>query len=86
MTIGIKYCGGCNPRYNRKQAVETLVEAFPHWTVSTAYPNVCYDVLVVVCGCSATCATISDLQATQTFILATQADVDACIQQLKKET
>lgn len=24
MKIGIKYCGGCNPRYDRSQEVEKL--------------------------------------------------------------
>lgn len=29
MKIGIKYCGGCNPRYDRNQEVEKLKKNFP---------------------------------------------------------
>ena len=29
MLIGVKYCGGCNPVYNRGRQVKRLQEQFP---------------------------------------------------------
>ena len=29
--IGVRYCGGCNPRYDRTAAVRTLKELLPNW-------------------------------------------------------
>lgn len=30
MKIGIKYCGGCNPRYDRSHEVDKLKKRFPN--------------------------------------------------------
>ena len=39
MKIGIKYCGGCNPRYDRSQEVEKLKKKFPQHTFTSALYN-----------------------------------------------
>lgn len=83
-TVGIKYCGGCNPRYNRRKAVETLEQALPQLQFSNAQVEMQYDFLLVLCGCSAACADISALQAKQTIILWQQQDVQTCISSLLK--
>ena len=31
MKVGIKYCGGCNPRYDRGEFVSKLLAAHPDW-------------------------------------------------------
>ena len=31
MKVGIKYCGGCNPRYDRAAFVERLLSDHPEW-------------------------------------------------------
>lgn len=55
MRIGIKYCGGCNPRYDRKQAVEKLADRMTGMQVETAREDGQYDVVLLVCGCTAQC-------------------------------
>lgn len=70
MVIGIKYCGGCNPRYQRAKAVEKLKEKFPeHTYVSTGYGKEC-DIWIVVCGCSRACADHGGLMAGKKKFLA----------------
>lgn len=59
MIIGIRYCGGCNPRYNRSKEVELLKSKFPNHTYVTT-PQVC-DIWLLVCGCTKCCASDSDL-------------------------
>ena len=62
MKIGIKYCGGCNPRYDRIGEVNKLKAEFREMEFVTAsdYPDC--DVVIVVCGCSAACAERSSLR------------------------
>ncbi len=65
MKIAVKYCGGCNPYYDRVAEVEKLRREFPEaefvgageyeggdLSESAAKP----DLVLVVCGCQAACA------------------------------
>ena len=62
MRIGVKYCGGCNPRYDRVALVERIRRERQEDTFEGAIPGVCYDQLLVVCGCSAQCADRTGLE------------------------
>lgn len=73
MIIGIKYCGGCNSRYDRAQEVQKLIRKFPQHTFiyATQATSVCA-VWLSVCGCSTCCASTDGLVATKKlFILHT---------------
>lgn len=63
MRIGVKYCGGCNPRYDRPGLVERLKAELGggvEWVnANTAEGPL--DFVLVVCGCTATCAGHRDL-------------------------
>ena len=56
MKIGIKYCGGCNPRYDRSQKVEKLKKKFPQHTFTYEIENTVCDICLLVCGCMTACA------------------------------
>ncbi len=63
MRVRVKYCGGCNPRYDRKAALERLQAAFPDDTfVATDDGGGPFDHVVVLCGCPAACASHEDLR------------------------
>ena len=57
LKVGIKYCGGCNPKYERTDLVTKLKEMSRK---DIHFENVKddekYDVLLVVGGCSSNCA------------------------------
>jgi len=55
MKVGIKYCGGCNPRYDRVSEVEKLKKKFPGIAITYAKEEEVYDWVILVCGCSAAC-------------------------------
>lgn len=59
MTVNIKYCGGCNPRFDRAEIVRRLKEKFPFHTylINTREST---DAVVILCGCSAACADVTD--------------------------
>lgn len=63
MNIGIKYCGGCNPRYDRGSIVLKLRDKYPEFNIEVGRENVLYDIVLVLCGCTSCCANHENLQA-----------------------
>ncbi len=59
MRIGIKYCGGCNPRYDRTGFAARLKQDLGgrgvEW-VSAGTAGEPLDFVLVICGCTAACA------------------------------
>lgn len=55
MTINIRYCGGCNPRYDRKKIVQRIQKAFSLHTLLINSQEAA-DAVVILCGCSSACA------------------------------
>jgi 4-hydroxybutyrate CoA-transferase len=55
MNICVKYCGGCNPRYDRKKIIEYLNNDFQEINIILqADIGVC-DFVVVISGCRSSC-------------------------------
>ncbi|WP_296828194.1 MaoC family dehydratase [uncultured Megasphaera sp.] len=65
MKIGIKYCGGCNPRYDRSKEVEKLKKKFPQHTFTYDTENTICDFCLLVCGCMTACADTTGIAARQ---------------------
>lgn len=61
MNVAVKYCGGCNPRYERTDIVRRLRREFPGAEI--AAPGAPADVAAVICGCPAACASRAGLAA-----------------------
>ena len=59
MTIGVKFCGGCNPMYDRGKLFEKTKEAYPDYTFEMADDTRKYEKLLVICGCERACADTS---------------------------
>jgi len=54
MKTALKYCGGCNPRYDRGAFLTELRADFPQLTVVDAAETP--DFVLVLCGCPSRCA------------------------------
>lgn len=61
MKIYVKYCGGCNPRYDKALLVSKLKSELEGCTFSETYDDP--DVSLIVCGCASACADKSDAAA-----------------------
>lgn len=59
--IGVRYCGGCNPRFDRVALVKRLEGMFPELEFVPAEAGKPYPAALVVCGCPARCANVSGL-------------------------
>jgi hypothetical protein len=69
MKVGIKYCGGCNPEYDRVEVVGRIknelggiLEIVPH-----DVPEL--EIILVVQGCKTACADLSGLKCNNLKII-----------------
>ena len=60
-TVALRYCGGCNPRYDRVALVKRLEGMLPERRFVPAETGGVYDAALVVCGCKTKCARTDDL-------------------------
>ena len=64
LKCGVKYCGGCNPRYDRSQALEEIKSrAGGRVSFDYAKEDTTYDVLLVIGGCASCCASYETYKA-----------------------
>jgi len=82
MIVGIKYCGGCNPRFDRTALVDHLRRAFPVLTFVGAAELGAEkaDFVVVVCGCPAACAAHEGLEGSRGKQIVTSAEEYAAVE------
>lgn len=64
VTVGVRYCGGCNPRYDRVAVVKRLQPFFPAVSFVPAQSGIRYAAVLLVHGCPSRCAGVSDLPVT----------------------
>lgn len=84
MVCGVKYCGGCNPRFNRTKFFNNVKKACPEIDFQYVQPDVVYDRLLVIQGCPSKCANISNIQVEgDTFKIAEENQFETLITQLK---
>ena len=74
MNIGIKYCGGCNPHFDRSNVLNKIMELFKHDKFEYAKENNSYDIIIVINGCSRGCSDHSSLKGDQVIFINQEAD------------
>ncbi len=62
MHIGVKFCGGCNPRFDRRAYYEDTIKRCPSHDFSIAEDGGSYDCLLVIGGCSSCCASCAEYE------------------------
>ena len=64
MKCAVKFCGGCNSQYDRSAVYQELKLQYKN--LQYAEPGHSYDILYVICGCTAQCTDISMIKAKKT--------------------
>ncbi|MDR1835370.1 MAG: hypothetical protein LBQ96_06160 [Fusobacteriaceae bacterium] len=87
LKFGIKYCGGCNPRYDRVAEVEKIKERLRETLPDSEFiyvdPKELYDYVLVACGCQVKCANHADLKFTRKkFVMDSPAMFEAAFQEI----
>ncbi len=81
--IGVRYCGGCNPRFDRV-ALEKQIEArFPDCIFKVAEAGTGCDAVLVICGCPARCVNVADLAQIPLVMVAYQDTPDSAANRLR---
>lgn len=81
---GVKFCGGCNPRYDRGAAYQEVLSRLSHvLDFHLAEEGQTYDLLFVVCGCTSCCATLAAYSVREATVkLWEEEQLEDCILQL----
>ena len=83
MRVGIKYCGGCNPRYDRSALVAQLKKALPQVDFQPVCPGESYDLLLVVSGCHVECADTSGILHSGRVGVFSAGHLETAVEQIK---
>lgn len=75
MRVAVKFCGGCNPRFDRGAAAELLKKRLPELNFRPALEGE-HDASLIICGCPAACASRGGLKNTA-FVLTDEKDIPA---------
>lgn len=86
LKIGVRYCGGCNPRYDRVSFVKQLERTFPEILFLPAQRGESYTAVLLVCGCLSQCVSREFLSVPQERIVCVGClqDLATAIELLKK--
>ena len=78
MTVGVKFCGGCNPVFDRGGEYQKLKERHPHIAFETYDPSKKYEKLILISGCARTCLRDrKDFKAENIIIAGSAKDMEA---------
>ncbi|MBK5246031.1 MAG: hypothetical protein JJE49_02005 [Peptostreptococcaceae bacterium] len=85
MKCGVRFCGGCNPRYDRGTAYEIIKQNLQEKIqFEYAQEGVTYDILLVIGGCTNCCASYEQYIAKRGLIKIWDMDeIDKTIKILK---
>ena len=60
LSCGVKFCGGCNPRYDRRASYEEIRRHFEgRLSFSFVEEGGNYDILLYMAGCASRCTDLS---------------------------
>ena len=69
LRVGVKYCGGCNPEYDRVALVEQIKESLEGKVSFVAPESGRFDIILAVHGCRTACADLSGFRGIETWML-----------------
>ena len=84
VAVGVRYCGGCNPRFDRVAEVRRLEAACPWAAFEGARPGVCYDLLLIVGGCTACCPSQEGLEGRYRVEIREKTDFEQALALLRR--
>ena len=77
MVIGVKFCGGCKPLYDRVKSYNKIVDACVDVRFEPVKDGISYKYILVMEGCLSACASIDNLCPEKGFIFRRSFDDDA---------
>lgn len=84
MRIGIKYCGGCNPRYDRRELSQKIISRFNEVDFLAAQENKDYDAVIIICGCTSACAAHKNLKTKEKIFIKSEDELDKVMEKIEE--
>ena len=84
MRIGVKYCGGCNPGYDRVALARRLQEGLAGKAELVSADAEGVSLVVVLSGCPSACADTSSFAGLKTFWITCPEDAEAFLERMEK--
>jgi len=82
LKIGIKYCGGCNPYYDRVALVKRIESRLQGKVEFVSAANDDVDLVLAVEGCNTACADLSSFDGKEIRIISKTEDADNFIRKI----
>ena len=84
LTCTVKFCGGCNPRYDRGAAYRRIVAGTNELAVfSLPQDGQHYDVLLIIRGCTACPYQYEEIDAEHRIFCMAEEEVDAALDAIR---
>ena len=81
----VKFCGGCNPRYDRGKAYDAVRTSLSQDAVfELPQDGAHYDVLLIIRGCTGCEYLYEEIDADRRLLIENAADVPVVIEQIKQ--
>ena len=81
--IGVKYCGGCNPGYDRVALVKQIEESLRGEVEFVSPENKDVTLVLAVEGCSTACADLSAFQGLEIWKIGSIEDAEKFMEEMK---
>jgi len=86
MIVGIKYCGGCNPEYDRVALVEQIGCVLKGKVEFVSAQSEGVELILAVQGCATACADLTPFKGIQIKIITKTEDAERFIQEVNDIT
>lgn len=84
-TVGVKFCGGCHPTYDRASLLEQVKKTMKDFSFEYVLQDKEYIGIIVLCNCRVRCADLLDLKSkTEPFIIDRELLYEEISAELKK--
>lgn len=83
MYLGLKYCGGCSPDYDRSEQVRCLAQELGDLVKLTSPEDQRTEHVLVVMGCKNACADLSSFDDKEIMLVLGEADFDEVKRKLR---
>jgi hypothetical protein len=83
--IGIKYCGGCNPRHDRVQAATWIRERLEDRCEFVSYRDRDAEATLIVTGCPTACVNRKPFAGRPVWVVTSMRDAERFVEQMNAE-
>lgn len=84
LRVAIKYCGGCNPEYDRVAIVDHIKQSLQDKIEIVRPESEDVDLILSVNGCSTACADLKSFEGLKIHTITSMEDSDKFIQVIRR--